>query len=68
MKQLIINIKDESKLDVVINFLKEVSFIEIEEEQINHMNKKWHGIPELMLNPIYANDFKIFGREELYDR
>jgi hypothetical protein len=68
MKQLILNIKDDSKLDIVINFLKEINFIEIEREQTDCAVKKWDEIPDLMLNPIYADNFKMYSREDLYDR
>lgn len=68
MKHLILNIKDDSKLDIVINFLKEIDFIEIQQEPTDGMVKKWSQLPDLMLNPICADNFKGFSREELYDR
>jgi hypothetical protein len=67
MKQLILNIKDDSKLDILINFLKEINFIEIAREQTDGAVKKWDEIPDQMLNPIHVDNFKMYSREELYD-
>ena len=68
MRQLILNIKDESKLDILINLLKKLDFIEIEGEQKEGNIKKWQGMPDMFLNPILIEDFKMYNREELYER
>ena len=68
MKQLILNIKDDSKLDVFVKFLKEINFIEVEGVQSSDNIKVWGDIPYSMLNPIKVENFKMYSREELYDR
>jgi hypothetical protein len=45
MKHLVLNIKDDSKLDIVINFLKEIDFIEIEKEPTDSMGKNEMNCP-----------------------
>ncbi len=69
MKQLILNVKDESKFDILMKFFKGINFVEVQNGNIDKNLKVWGEIPESMLNPIKAdNNFKMFNRDELYER
>ncbi|MGD8399495.1 MAG: hypothetical protein PVH64_00950 [Bacillota bacterium] len=68
MKQLILNIKDDSKFDILMKFLREINFVEVQNEDVDKDLKVWGELPESMLNPIKVDNFKMFGRDELYER
>lgn len=68
MKQLILNVKDESKFDILMKFLKEINFVEVQSEDGDKNLKVWGDIPESMLNPTKVGNFKMFSRDELYER
>ena len=69
MTTLALNILDESKADVIINFLREINFIEIADIQSNTSHiKKMRTIPKSVLSPVEAKHFVKFSREELHER
>ncbi|MBF0228779.1 MAG: hypothetical protein HQK63_04195 [Desulfamplus sp.] len=69
MKSITININDDTKLDILLNLLREINFVDINEDlSAVSKNKKMGKIPLPILNPVNADNFKIFRRDELYDR
>jgi len=69
MKEVLLRVKDDSKLKLLIDFLKEISFVEIENmpKEKKAVNRKY-SLPESILNPMTAEDFKIYSRDELNER
>lgn len=68
MKTLVINVKDDKKYDVLMSFLKEINFVEIQGEQKGRPIKTWQDLPASVRNPISVDSFKNFSRDELYER
>ncbi len=69
MKEVVLRVKDDSKLKLLIEFLKEISFVEIENlPKQKKTVKKNYNLPESILNPMTAEDFKIYSKDELNER
>lgn len=69
MRQVVLNIKDDKKYSVLMKFLKEIDFVEVEKTvQEKSKHKKLKSIPDFVLNPIKTDDFVMYSREELYER
>jgi len=69
MKTVKIHITDDSKFQIVVSFLKEIQFIQIEESVLPDSKiKKMKSLPQSVLHPIRAKRFRMFSRDELHDR
>lgn len=66
MKTIVLNVIDDSKFNLLINFLQEFKFVWVVDEKPSI--KKMEQIPNSILNPISVNNFKMFSRDELHDR
>jgi hypothetical protein len=60
--QILLNISDEQKAKSLISLLSDLSYVNI---QTDNILKTWEGIE---INPIIVDDFKMFSREELHER
>ena len=63
--RVVLSIHDEKKAKVLISLLQDLSYVDT---QVDAGLKKWTGKLSVFDNPIYIEDFKIFAREELYER
>jgi hypothetical protein len=69
MKTIQLHIRDETKTDLVIQFLQEIRWLHVEqpEPEENHV-KTMHHLPESVLSPRRARNFRILTRDELHER
>ncbi len=69
MKTVMLHINDDSKFQLLVNFLKEIQFIQIEEyvSPVSRI-KKMTSLPKSVLHPVRVKDFRIYSRDELHDR
>jgi len=71
MKTVTLTVCDESKFNLLISFLKEISFVRIKEavhpSPVDTV-KKMNRLPEAILHPATVKNLKTFSREELHDR
>lgn len=69
MRQIVLNVKDDKKYSALMKFLKEIDFVEVEKkDQERSKHKKLKSVPDFILNPIKADEFIMYSREELYER
>ena len=68
MKTVTLTISDDSKFSILINLLRELRFVSIEEETPVRKKKVMNRIPKSVLRPAKAENFKIFSRDELHVR
>lgn len=71
MKTVTLTVCDESKFHLLINFLKEISFVRIKEAMSPDPAdtvKTMKNLPESVLHPVMAENFRTFSRDELHDR
>ncbi len=69
MRRVVLDIVDESKSELLINFLREVNFVKIEEDQSPLPRiKKMQKLPQSMLSPTRVQHVTVFTREELHER
>lgn len=69
MRTIAITINDDSKFHLLVDFLREIRFVQIEDEVSSISKiKKMDRLPESVLYPVKAKKFRMFNREELYDR
>ena len=69
MKTIMVHINDDSKFQVFVSFLKEISFVQIEETPSPvSKTKKMMDLPKSVMHPVRVKDFRIYSRDELHDR
>ncbi len=69
MKTMTIDVLDDSKFQLVLDFLKEIRFIRIETPPSASSGvKTMKRLPSALLRPHTANTFRRFSREELHER
>ncbi len=70
MKTLRIDVLDDSKFQLMLDFLQEIRFIRIESPSpaSAHGLKTMQTLPPSLLQPHTAHTFRIFSREELHER
>ena len=65
MKQIVVNVRDDKTLETVLDFLQGLPNVET---QTDGNLKKWTGKLSGIDNPVHVENFRMFSREELYDR
>ena len=69
MKTVLLTINDDSKFHLLVSFLREIWFVRIEDEPAPVGKiRKMSRLPQSVLHPVKAENFRMFGRDELYDR
>ena len=69
MKTVVLSINDDSKFHLLVSFLREIRFVRIEDEPAPVGKiRKMSRLPPSVLHPVKAENFRMFGREELHDR
>lgn len=69
MKTVVLTVNDDSKVHLLVSFLREIRFVRIEDEMSSVSKiKKMSSLPQSVLHPVTAENFKIFSRDELHDR
>ena len=64
MRQYVISIKDDAKINQLLALLNDLSYVEILEQTGNEPKKLF----PLMDTPFPVKNFKLFNREELHER
>jgi len=69
MRTVTVHINDDSKFQLFVSFLKEIRFVRVEEvtSPVSKI-KKMTGLPRSVLHPVRAERFRMYSRDELYDR
>lgn len=67
MRKLVIHIKDESKMEQLMEILHGLDYIEIESEVPPAAIKKWKPDSPFLQNPLEVKNFTFFSRDELYE-
>lgn len=69
MKTIQLHIRDETKTDLVIQFLQEIRWLQVErpETDVNRI-KTMRRLPQSILDPHRAKNFHKFTRDELHER
>lgn len=69
MKTIVIIVSDDTKFNLLVSFLREIQFINIDNE-ISPVSesKKMSKLPQSVLHPVKAKNFRMFSRDELHDR
>ncbi len=68
MKTVLVHISDDSKFQLFVNFLQEITFVQIEASPPVRKIKKMTELPQSVLHPVRVNQFRMYNREELHDR
>lgn len=69
MKTMTIDVLDDSKFQLVLDFLQEIRFIRIETpSSVSSGVKTMKKLPASLLRPHTANTFHRYSREELHER
>ncbi len=68
MKTVLVHIHDDSKVQLFVDFLREIRFVQIEETASPvRTTKRMTALPQSVLHPIKVDQFRIYCREELHD-
>lgn len=68
MKEITLRIKNDQLAENFIALIKKIKEIEIFEEKKVNKKRKKSKIDEILENPYDIKDFKIYQREEIYER
>ena len=68
VRQITLRIKNDQLAENVIALIKKIKEIEIFEEKKGSKKRKKSKIDEILENPYDLKDFKIYSREEIYER
>nr|VFJ59697.1 MAG: hypothetical protein BECKFW1821A_GA0114235_109314 [Candidatus Kentron sp. FW] len=69
MRTVVLNIDDDAKFHLLVSLLRELPFVAIEDRNPSAgKNKKLGKLPASMLHPVTAENFRMFGKDELHDR
>jgi len=64
MRQYVISIKDDAKINQLLTILNDLSYVEVLEQTSNESKKRF----PLMDTPFSVKNFVLFSREELHER
>jgi hypothetical protein len=65
MTQIVINVQDEQKAKRLFALLNDLDYVEA---RVETSEKLWEGNLPVFNDPVFIPGFKMFTREELYDR
>jgi len=69
MKTLVLNVHDDSKLHLLAGLVRELQFVEIQDQaSLPAKTKKFGKLPASVRHPVTAENFRMFSRDELHDR
>jgi len=68
VKEITLRIKNDQLAENFIALIKKIKEIEIFEEKKVNKKRKKSKIDEILENPYDIKDFKIYQREEIYER
>jgi hypothetical protein len=69
MKTIQLHIRDETKTDLVIQFLQEIRWLQVEQHETDMGQvKTMQHLPQSILHPRMAKSFRKLSREELHER
>jgi hypothetical protein len=68
MKTLTLTVSDDSKFMLLVNLLRELHFVSIDNEPSDDKIKTMRRLPQSVLRPARAEQFKMFSRDELHAR
>lgn len=68
MREITLRIKNDQLADNFVALIKKIKDIEIFEIQKEKKSRKKSKIFQILDNPYVVEDFKIFKREEIYER
>jgi len=65
MAQIVLNVENEQKASLLLSLFQDLDYVEVETKSTE---KVWLGDLPILENPIFVPDFKMYSREELYER
>ena len=65
MAQIVLNVENEQKANLLLSLFRDLDYVEVETKS---SEKVWLGDLPVLKNPISIPDFKMYSREELYER
>lgn len=65
MTKIVLNVKDEQKANLLLSLFRDLEYVEAKAEATE---KVWLGDLPVFENPISVPNFKMYTREELYER
>ena len=65
MARIVLNIEDEKKAELLLTLLSDLSYVDAQSDTDEIV---WGGYLPVFDNPIHLQDFRMYSREELYDR
>jgi hypothetical protein len=68
MKTITLTVSDDSKFMLLVNLLRELHFVSIDNEPPADKIKTMRRLPQSVLRPARAEQFKMFSRDELHAR
>jgi hypothetical protein len=68
MKTITLTVSDDSKFMLLVNLLRELHFVSIDNEPPADRIKTMRRLPQSVLRPVRAEQFKMFSRDELHAR
>ena len=68
MKEITLRIKNDQLAENFIALIKKIKEIEIFEEKKGNKKRNKSKIDKILENPYDIKDFKIYQREEIYER
>ncbi len=68
MKTLTLTVSDDSKFMLLVSLLRELHFVSIDNETSVNKIKTMRRLPQSVLRPARAEQFKMFSRDELHAR
>lgn len=69
MRTVMVHVNDDSKLQIILSFLKEIEFLQAEEfvSPVRRI-KRMTSLPHSVLHPVRVEEFRMFSRDELHER
>lgn len=68
MKTITLTISDDSKFMLLVSLLQELHFVSIDNETPADKIKTMRRLPQSVIRPARAEQFKMFSRDELHAR
>jgi hypothetical protein len=65
MAQIVLNVENEQKANLLLSLFHDLDYVEVETKS---SEKVWLGDLPVLKKPISVPDFKMYSKEELYER